>query len=154
MLKTGLVAHKKQEWFVTGGLKGFTVFFLFIPLFQIKIWILISMQSRYPQRTTCIAWCHANYKINQLLVNQLCLSMSPVFACLCMKLAQNGSSKEWAVKVSFVQSLTWNREWVVWHFSPLKINNSAQLRTSMYNVCVLSVELKAKEGSQKGVPTF
>ena len=35
------------------------------------------------------------------------ISMSPVFASLGMKLAQNRSSKEWAVKVSFVQSLTW-----------------------------------------------
>ena len=30
-----------------------------------------------------------------------------MIASLGMKLAQNGSSKEWAVKVSFIQSLTW-----------------------------------------------
>ena len=57
-----------------------------------------------------------------------------MFASLGMKLAQNGSSKEWAVKVSFVQSLTWNREWVVQTteiFSPLKTKNSAQLRTQI-----------------------
>ena len=42
-----------------------------------------------------------------LMTHRSGISMSPVFASLGMKLAQNGSSKEWAVKVSFVQSLTW-----------------------------------------------
>ena len=32
--------------------------------------------------------------------------MSPVFSSLGMKLAQTGVAKEWAVKVSFVKSLT------------------------------------------------
>ena len=47
--------------------------------------------------------------------------MSPVFASLGMKLAQNGSSKEWAVKVSFVQFLAWKDS----EFSPLKTNEIA-----------------------------
>ena len=83
--------------------------------------------------------------------------MSPVFASLGMKLAQTGVAKELAVKVSFVQFLTWNSEWVVqtdeilltfWliivssilrvllYFSLLKTNNSAQLRTVTYSAFV------------------
>ena len=42
-----------------------------------------------------------------LLTHKFGMSMSPVFASLGMKLAQNGSSKEWAMKLSFAQSLTW-----------------------------------------------
>ena len=47
------------------------------------------------------------WKESVLMTNRFGISMSPVFASLGMKLAQNGSSEEWVVKVSFVQSLTW-----------------------------------------------
>ena len=87
-----------------------------------------------------------------LMTHRFGISMSTVFASLGMKPAQNGSSKEWAVTVSFVQSLTWiesectnyrdltnlltyeiSNSVLRWgfirHFSPLKANNSTQLTT-------------------------